>query len=164
VRKSIDYYMGLDYPVEISKDENGYYAHVPLLPGCQTWGDSPDEVWHGILEAKQLWIETACERGRVVPEPAEKVEHSGRFVVRVPRTLHDDLAAAARSERISLNQYIQFLLTSKLTLTEVSKHCEKLEAGIKHIEQNWETRFHSETDLTPPRDVSAHVLKFTQAA
>ena len=37
--------------VLIEKDADGYYAYCPELPGCQTQGDTFDEVMANIREA-----------------------------------------------------------------------------------------------------------------
>ena len=47
--------------VVIEKDEHGYYAYCPELEGCQTQGDSLDEVMANIKEAIELYIETLSE-------------------------------------------------------------------------------------------------------
>jgi predicted RNase H-like HicB family nuclease len=47
--------------VVIEKDEHGYYAYCPELEGCQTQGDSIDEVMANIKEAIELYIETLSE-------------------------------------------------------------------------------------------------------
>ncbi len=44
--------------VVIEKDENGYYAYSPELEGCQTQGDSFEEVMSNIREAIELYLET----------------------------------------------------------------------------------------------------------
>ena len=44
--------------VIIEKDENGYYAYSPELEGCQTQGDTFEEVVANIREAVELYIET----------------------------------------------------------------------------------------------------------
>ncbi len=44
--------------VVIEKDESGYYAYAPELEGCQTQGDSLDEVLINIREAIELYLET----------------------------------------------------------------------------------------------------------
>lgn len=44
--------------VVIEKDENGYYAYAPELKGCQTQGDTLDEVMTNIKEAVELYLET----------------------------------------------------------------------------------------------------------
>jgi predicted RNase H-like HicB family nuclease len=45
----------------IEKDEDGYYAYCPELPGCQTQGDSLEEVRKNIQEAVELYLETLSE-------------------------------------------------------------------------------------------------------
>ena len=44
--------------VIIEKDEYGYYAYCPELEGCQTQGDSLEEVLSNIKEAIKLYLET----------------------------------------------------------------------------------------------------------
>jgi len=44
--------------VVIEKDEYGYYAYCPELEGCQTQGDSIEEVLGNIKEAIELYLET----------------------------------------------------------------------------------------------------------
>jgi len=44
--------------VVIEKDEYGYYAYSPELAGCQSQGDSFDEVLDNIKEAVELYLET----------------------------------------------------------------------------------------------------------
>ena len=52
--------MSIPYKVNviIEKDEYGYYAYCPELEGCQTQGDSLDEVLSNIKEAIRLYLET----------------------------------------------------------------------------------------------------------
>jgi predicted RNase H-like HicB family nuclease len=47
--------------VVIEKDESGYYAYCPELEGCQTQGDSIEEVMTNIKEAIELYLETLSE-------------------------------------------------------------------------------------------------------
>jgi len=44
--------------VIIEKDEYGFYAFCPELEGCQSQGDSLEEVMHNIEEAIELYLET----------------------------------------------------------------------------------------------------------
>jgi predicted RNase H-like HicB family nuclease len=45
-------------PVVIEKDEDGYYAYCPSLEGCQTQGDTYEQVLTHIKEAISLYIST----------------------------------------------------------------------------------------------------------
>jgi len=47
--------------VVIEKDQDGYYAYCPELPGCQTQGDTLDEVLANIKEAAELYLETLSD-------------------------------------------------------------------------------------------------------
>jgi len=51
-------YMAYKVSIVIEKDEYGYYAYCPELPGCQSQGDSLEEVQTHIKEAVEIYIET----------------------------------------------------------------------------------------------------------
>jgi predicted RNase H-like HicB family nuclease len=53
--------MSYKVSIIIEKDEYGYYAYCPELDGCQTQGDSLDEVLENIKEAIALYLETMSE-------------------------------------------------------------------------------------------------------
>ena len=122
MKKDFKYYMSLNYPVQISvipEDEGGgYFGCIPLLPGCWTDGETFEEAYKNILEVKALWIEDMLDRGMPIAEPNMKQSYSGKFVVRVPKTLHRMLAEKAESEGISLNQFVNnslaFVVEQKL--------------------------------------------------
>ncbi|MBC6471582.1 MAG: type II toxin-antitoxin system HicB family antitoxin [Hormoscilla sp. GM102CHS1] len=42
----------------IEKDKYGYYAYCPELPGCQSEGDSWEEVKANIKKAVELYLDT----------------------------------------------------------------------------------------------------------
>ena len=50
--------MSYKFSIVIEKDEHGYYAYCPGLEGCQTQGDSVEEVTANMQEAVQLYLET----------------------------------------------------------------------------------------------------------
>ena len=117
--KDLAYYLDLPYPVQLShqrEDDDEYWlAELLDLPGCMADGSSPDEALKSLEEAKRLWIETQIEDGYEVPEPAQVHDYSGKFLVRMPRSLHYRLAAQAKREGVSLNQYVISLLSSRHT-------------------------------------------------
>ncbi len=47
--------------VVIEKDKYGYYAFCPELEGCQTQGDTIEEVLANVREAIELYLETLSE-------------------------------------------------------------------------------------------------------
>ncbi len=106
--------MALPYNFIISyvKDESGnyYYGKVLELDGCQSTGDTIDELYENLREAMEGYIETKLENGFEVPEPASAENYSGKFNVRLPKTLHQRLAIEAEREGVSLNQYVIYKL------------------------------------------------------
>ena len=52
-----------------SQEDLLFVADVPELPGCMAHGDSQEDALHNIQDAMSLWLDTARELGRDVPEP-----------------------------------------------------------------------------------------------
>jgi antitoxin HicB len=102
--------MALEYPVEVTKDEFGFFVRVPDLPGCESNGDTLDAAFAAIEEARELWITAAVESKRAVPVPRGEDGFSGKFVVRVGSAIHRDLVRIADLEGMSLNSYVSSIL------------------------------------------------------
>ncbi len=105
--KTLDYYMGLPYTVEVVHDpeaERGWFARVVELPGCMTEAETFEELGPMIQDAKRSWLEVSLEHGDPIPEPREEVGFSGKVNLRMPKSLHRDLARLAEKEGTSLNQ------------------------------------------------------------
>jgi len=47
--------------VVIEKDAHGFYAYCPELDGCQTQGDTFEEVMENAREAVALYLETLTD-------------------------------------------------------------------------------------------------------
>jgi predicted RNase H-like HicB family nuclease len=50
--------------IVIEKDDSGYYAYSPELEGCQSQGDSFEEVLANMKEAIELYLETLSVEDR----------------------------------------------------------------------------------------------------
>ncbi len=48
----------------IEKDEHGYYAYCPELPGCQSQGKTLEDAIANIREAIELYLEILSEDER----------------------------------------------------------------------------------------------------
>ena len=110
--------MELPYKMKIvpDKEEGGFIASFPDLPGCITVGDSIEDVIQNIVDAKRAWLESELEMGAMIPEPEELKEYSGQFKLRLPKSLHKQLAEHSRSEGVSMNQYCVYLLSMNSAL------------------------------------------------
>lgn len=71
--KTYEEYIKIPYKMEIipDKDEGGYIAIFPELPGCLTCGDTLQEIIENAQDAKCEWIRAAMESGIDIPEPAD---------------------------------------------------------------------------------------------
>lgn len=67
----LDYYMGLEYYIQLEKDSDtgGYMASIPMLKGCMTCGNDKESALRNLVDAKREWVRTAMERGIEIPEP-----------------------------------------------------------------------------------------------
>lgn len=112
--RTVDEYLMLPYTIEVVRDDSdgevGYVARVVELPGCLTQGDDFEELGEMIEDAMRGWIELAIEDDQPIPEPRSIEEYSGRFVARLPKSLHRDLAQAAEREGVSLNALVNVAL------------------------------------------------------
>lgn len=105
----------LPYPVTlVHEDDDEWVATIDALPGCTARGASPDEAVERAGEAMTAWLATAKREGKNVPEPKTAQSHSGRLLLRMPQTLHAELARIAERESVSLNQFITDVLAGAL--------------------------------------------------
>jgi antitoxin HicB len=104
------------YPANVfwSDEDDGFIAVATDLPGCSAFGETQPEAIAELQDAIAAWIEAARAAGNTVPapsNPAREADYSGKVLLRMPRDLHARLAALAKNETVSLNQYLVFLLT-----------------------------------------------------
>lgn len=120
--RTIEEYLSLPYTIEVQKDTTdgytAYVARVVELPGCMTQAETFEELGEMIQDAMRAWIEVALEEGIPVPEPRREEEYSGKFVVRLPKSLHRKLAQIAEREGVSLNSLVNVALAHYIGSTE----------------------------------------------
>lgn len=112
--KSDDYLkLPYNYIIQKIEDESGtyFYAKVLELDGCQSTGETFKEAYESLLDAMKGWIETKLENGFSIPLPLKQDDFSGKFVIRMPKSLHYKLTIEAKQEGISLNQYALYKLS-----------------------------------------------------
>jgi RNA polymerase sigma-B factor len=106
-------YLSRPYHIVLVQDgERGWIAQVEELPGCEARGRTPDEATHAIRGSMEAWISDALAKHREIPEPRGAASHSGRLMLRMPQSLHAELARAAERDDVSLNQFITSSLAS----------------------------------------------------
>lgn len=108
------------YPARVfwSGEDEGFIAEAPDLPGCSSFGATQQEALSELQDAIAAWIEAARAAGNPIPHPTRPSgadSYSGKSLVRMPKSLHAQIAKQARREGVSLNQHIVFLLTMATT-------------------------------------------------
>jgi antitoxin HicB len=106
------------YPIVLAASPNGdgpsWTATVEELPGCQARGATPAIAAAAVEEAVERWIANARAKGREIPPPGAAAAHSGKLLVRMPRSLHAELGRASEREGTSLNAYIVAALSASV--------------------------------------------------
>ena len=101
-------YMELPYTriIKEMNDESGhyYYGSVLELDGCQSTADKVDELMKSLDEAMDNYP---------IPLPQQDDSYSGKFVLRLPKTLHKRLSIEASNEGVSLNQWACYKLSQQ---------------------------------------------------
>jgi len=106
------------YPFEIrplTADEGGgYLIAYPDFAECIADGETVDEAIANGQEALAATIATLTAKGFPVPAPGGGGLASGKFVARVPKTLHAQLTIRAKAEGVSLNALVVSFLAEGL--------------------------------------------------
>jgi len=117
MKRDLDYYLALPYRMEIipipEEEGGGFLARLPRFGelGIVGDGDTVEEALSDLAENKKARFRHYLDEGLEIPEPDPgKDEYSGRFLMRLPKFLHRQLAESARANGVSLNQYVCTLL------------------------------------------------------
>jgi antitoxin HicB len=106
-KKDLAYYLALPYTYTLMPDpeEPGFAIKINELPGCLSQGETAGEAMTRIREAMEAWLSVALEDGDPIPEPGDE-GFSGKFLVRVPKSVHASLTRRAKAEGVSLNLFV----------------------------------------------------------
>lgn len=99
------------YGVQVfySEADGCFVAMCPDFPGVSAFGDSQAEAMTEFRTALELAIETYEEENWPLPSPSRLPEAelpSGEFRVRLPRSMHAQLARRAALEGVSQNYVV----------------------------------------------------------
>lgn len=113
----------LKYSVSLkwSDEDEGYIAFVPELPGLSAFGTTPQEAMTELDSAREAYLESLTEAGENIPAPEKYMPYSGQIRLRMPKSLHANLAQSALEENVSLNTYIISLLAGGRSEKETVK-------------------------------------------
>ena len=99
-----------DYPFEVrplsTEEGGGYLVSFPDFAECISDGQNVDEAIENGHDALKATIAALKSKKLPVPAPNSGGVASGKFVARVPKTVHAQLATRARAEGVSLNALV----------------------------------------------------------
>ena len=101
-------------------DGGGYLITLPDLPGCMADGETEAQAVENGRDAFISVVSALTDMGRDIPAPSFTPEDatapdvSGKFVARVPKSIHAKLTARAKAEGVSLNTLVLTMIAEGL--------------------------------------------------
>lgn len=125
----------LDYPFIVrhlsKEDGGGYLIEFPDLPGCMSDGETIKEAIENGHDAVMCWMNAAKESGRAIPKPGELDKQSGKWVQRVPKSIHLRLVKKAEEEGVSLNTLVITIIAEALGQNVAVKKDSRTNVSLK---------------------------------
>jgi len=106
------------------EDGGGYLITFPDLPGCMADGQTEAEAVENGRDAFAATLSALADMGRDIPAPAfvpddmTAFDASGKFLTRVPKSIHARLSTRAKAEDVSLNTLVLTFITEGLSRRE----------------------------------------------
>jgi len=129
-----------------SEEDEAFVALCPSFPGLSAFGDTPQEALEEAETALELFVEEYQAEGKPLPEPQSLQGYSGQMSLRMPASLHAQLAARADVEGVSMNQlagaYIAQGLGEDRAESEMTRELRELTQvfqGAQHVAQRMTT-------------------------
>lgn len=94
------------------EEGGGFLITFPDLPGCMSDGETIEDAINNGRDAFLAYVSALADMGRDIPAPTfhpdavEVPNASGKFVARVPKSIHAQLANRAKAEGVSLNTLV----------------------------------------------------------
>ncbi|HRQ42192.1 MAG TPA: toxin-antitoxin system HicB family antitoxin [Chloroflexota bacterium] len=106
------------YPFEIrpltAAEGGGFLISFPDFSECISDGETVEEAIQNGLDALQETIAALESLNLPVPEPGSGGSYSGKFIQRVPKSMHARLAMRAKQEGVSMNSLVTTILAESL--------------------------------------------------
>lgn len=99
----------------LTADEGGgFLISFPDLPGCMSDGDTMAEAKKNAASAVAGYLASCKKHNDPIPEPGSGGPASGKFLARLPKSLHAALIERSKHEGVSMNQYLTALVAEGL--------------------------------------------------
>jgi predicted HicB family RNase H-like nuclease len=102
------------FRVVVPETDGTFRGEILEFPGCIAAGDTALETLAKLEDVAASWLQSMLDRGQQIPEPLEASNYSGKTVLRLPKSLHQKAAMAARMDGVSLNSFIANCLAERV--------------------------------------------------
>jgi antitoxin HicB len=106
------------YPFEIrplsDEDGGGFLISFTDFSECISDGETVEEAIQNGMDALQETIAALESLNLPVPEPGSGGSYSGKFIQRVPKSIHARLVMRAKQEGVSMNSLVTSILAESL--------------------------------------------------
>ncbi len=92
-------------------EAGGYTAYIHEFPGCVAEGDTANEALFNLDKVAASWLAVSLAHGQSIAEPIEPFDFSGKVALRIPRSLHRDVAELAQLQGCSVNQLLSVAIS-----------------------------------------------------
>ena len=100
----------IDYPFEVrplsAEEGGGFLISYPDFSDCISDGETVEEALTNGKDALKSMIAALKAKELPVPAPNGGGVASGKFIARVPKTVHARLSSRAKAEGVSLNALV----------------------------------------------------------
>lgn len=105
------------YPfnIEWSDEDQEYIATCPAFPGLSAFGETEEKALKEGKTALAGFIRSYKANNMALPEPSVHAMVSGKFQLRLPKSLHRAAIRLAHLEGVSLNSYIVDAVRAKVS-------------------------------------------------
>lgn len=100
------------------EEDNCFIATCTEFPLLSAYGDTREEAISEFQIVLEMAIESFEDDKLELPKPKTTSSHSGQFRIRMPKSLHRNLAESAEREGVSLNTYAVSLIAENNALKQ----------------------------------------------
>ncbi|MBX3059393.1 MAG: type II toxin-antitoxin system HicB family antitoxin [Anaerolineae bacterium] len=112
------------YPFEIrplsDEEGGGFLISFTDFTDCISDGETIEETIQNGMDALQETIAALESLNLAVPEPGSGGSYSGKFIQRVPKSIHARLVMRAKQEGVSMNSLVTSILAESLGKREAA--------------------------------------------
>ena len=97
-----------------SDEDQCYVGTCPGLFSGGVHGDNEAKVYQELCQVVDGWIADYKANGESLPEPTEKKQYTGKFLLRIDPELHKQLDLKAQAHNTSLNKVCENILSGRV--------------------------------------------------